>query len=142
MNIRIYDCLPEEAVKIRKEVFVEEQGFSMEFDDTDRTAAHMVLFDEDKPVGVCRFFRNESTEDYLIGRIAIVKEYRGQNLGAMLLESAEKEIKKQGGKRTLLHAQCKAEDFYQKQGYSRFGEVDLDENCPHIWMRKTIGENR
>lgn len=142
MNIRIYDYLPKEAVKIRKAVFVEEQGFHSEFDRTDETAVHMVLFDEDQPVGVCRFFSSDSGNEFFIGRIAIVKEYRGQNLGTLLLEYAEKEIKKLGGNSVLLHAQCKAEKFYQKQGYASFGKTDLDENCPHIWMRKTIRANR
>ena len=28
---------------------------------------------------------------------------------------------------------------YEKQGYVRRGEIDFDEECPHIWMGKEIG---
>lgn len=43
--------LPEDAAYIRKRVFVEEQGFSDEFDDTDTIAAHIVLYNEEnKPI--------------------------------------------------------------------------------------------
>ena len=28
--------------------------------------------------------------------------------------------------------------FYEKQGYLPYGEIELEEDCPHIWMRKII----
>lgn len=138
MFIRIYENLPEEARKIREAVFIEEQGFHDEFDDIDCYAKHLVLFHEEIPVATCRFFRKDSCRDYYIGRIAVIKEYRGKHVGEYLLKAAEKEIKKSDGKNIILHAQCKAEKFYQKQGYIRYGEIDWEENCPHIWMRKEI----
>ena len=77
MDIKIYDTLLEEAVRIRKTVFVEEQGFQDEFDKIDSYARHLVLFDGENPIAVCRFFRNEETGDFTVGRIAVLKEYRG-----------------------------------------------------------------
>ena len=56
MDIKIYDTLLEEAVRIRKTVFVEEQGFQDEFDKIDSYARHLVLFDGENPIAVCRFF--------------------------------------------------------------------------------------
>ena len=38
MTFRIYDKLCEDAKKLRTEVFVAEQGFETEFDDTDSKA--------------------------------------------------------------------------------------------------------
>ncbi len=29
--------------------------------------------------------------------------------------------------------------FVEEQGYLACGEIDFDENCPHIWMCKEIG---
>lgn len=37
-----------------------------------------------------------------------------------------------------LHAQCRVKSFYEKLGYTEFGEIDDDEGCPHIWMNKQI----
>ena len=48
METKIYNQLPDEAKEIRLEVFVKEQGFEEEFDDIDKTAAHIVLFDGDR----------------------------------------------------------------------------------------------
>lgn len=137
----IYDKLPKEAQEIREEVFIKEQGFCDEFDETDVHAKHLVLYDEKIPIATCRFYNRELSEDYIIGRIAVIKPYRGRNIGACLLAEAEAEIRKMGGKRIFLHAQKRVEKFYEKQGYSGYGEIDLDENCPHIWMKKIIADN-
>ena len=60
MTIKCFDKLPDEAVKIRTLVFVEEQGFKDEFDSIDEIATHIVMFDGDNPVAVGRFFPSES----------------------------------------------------------------------------------
>lgn len=140
MYIKTYNLLPREAQKIRETVFVKEQGFRNEFDEFDACARHLVLYDDKLPIATCRFFQRTSHEDYIIGRIAVIKEYRGQHIGSYLLKMAEAEIKKMGGKRIFLHAQSSAEKFYAKQGYRSFGEIDSEENCPHIWMQKKIAE--
>lgn len=140
MDMKIYNTLPKEAKKIREDVFMKEQGFQDEFDKIDDHSTHLVLFDDSIPIATCRFFSSESNEDFIIGRIAVIKEYRGQNIGSYLLSIAETEIEKLGGKKIVLHAQERAKRFYEKQGYCGFGEVDLEENCPHIWMYKKIGE--
>lgn len=44
IEIRTYDRLPEEATRIRREVFMEEQGFEDEFHDVDGRALHVVAF--------------------------------------------------------------------------------------------------
>ena len=49
IEIRTYDTLPEEAVRIRREVFMEEQGFAEEFDELDGRAKHLVLYAKGEP---------------------------------------------------------------------------------------------
>lgn len=45
LEIRVYThILPAEAQKIRQAVFVTEQGFQEEFDQTDRISIHLVAF--------------------------------------------------------------------------------------------------
>lgn len=138
MKIKVYNKLPDEAVKIREEVFVKEQGFENEFDEVDDYAGHIVLFLHDAPTATCRFFKGQSPEEYIVGRIAVLKPYRGRKLGSLLLEKAEEEIKKAGGERAELHAQVQAVPFYEKQGYSVYGEIGYEEYCPHIWMVKKL----
>ncbi|MFQ9985779.1 MAG: GNAT family N-acetyltransferase [Lachnospiraceae bacterium] len=139
MNIELYNELPKEAYEIRKEVFVEEQGFDHEFDNIDKTAKHLVAYDGEIPVATCRFF-HLSNQKYVIGRIAVRKQYRGKHIGSYLLRSAEDTIKQLGGTEIRLHAQEKVKTFYEKQGYCSCGEIDFDESCPHVWMYKKLGK--
>ena len=125
MEIKVYHTLHEDAVKIRKEVFMEEQGFHDEFDETDQTAVHLVLYIDKKPAATCRFYPGQVQGEYLIGRIAVEKEFRGKHLGSRILSAAESEIRNSGGSTVRL-------------GYSAFGEPDFDEDCPHIWMEKSL----
>ncbi len=43
MKFKIYDFLSADAKIIRKQVFMEEQGFKNEFDDIDNISFHIVM---------------------------------------------------------------------------------------------------
>ena len=68
----------------------------------------------------------------------MIKEYRGQNLGALILREAEEQVKKQNGDKLFLAAQVRAAGIYEKQGYTKTGKEFYDEYCPHIWMYKKL----
>lgn len=136
MNTKIFTTLPQDAKNIRIEVFIKEQGFENEFDEIDNLCHHIVAFDEGKPIGTCRFFKENN--HYTIVRVAVLKEYRNQHIGNLLLKSAEKEIKRINGDVIVVHAQVRVSSFYEKQGYIQFGQIDDDEGVPHKWMKKKI----
>lgn len=138
MEVRVFERLPEAAKMIRTKVFVEEQGFQNEFDDTDQISTHIVLFDADKPTAVCRIYYSAARQCHVIGRIAVLRDFRGRNLGTEVLRAAEQEILRSSGTAAELSAQVRASAFYAKNGYASLGENHLDEGCPHIWMRKEL----
>lgn len=139
MRVEAFQPAPSQALEIRQKVFVEEQGFQNEFDSVDLTAVHFVLFDDcDIPVATCRVFESDKKNVYILGRLAVTKENRGRNMGSLLVEKAEEYIKKIGAEELRLHSQCRAAAFYEKLGYTAFGDVEDDEGCPHIWMKKRL----
>lgn len=138
ITAKVFDTLPKEAELIRKTVFMDEQGFKDEFDDIDSKAFHIVLFSDNEPAATCRVFFDESADSYVLGRLAVMKQFRRQSLGAKAVAEAEKLAASKGGRSIVLHAQCRVSEFYEKQGYVRFGETDYDEGCEHIWMKKNI----
>ncbi len=138
MNCKLYCTLPEDAIYIRKTVFMKEQGFCEEFDDLDEVSKHVVLYEEEVPISTCRFYWDNARQCYIVGRIAVVKEYRGKSYGAAVLKEAERQIQKAGGKSVCLAAQVQAAGFYAKQGYTEAGHVFFEEHCPHIWMYKNL----
>lgn len=138
MIIKEYNYLPEEARNIRSEVFVKEQGFIEEFDVIDDIAKHIVIYEREQPISTCRIYFNIKKQSYVIGRIAVIKVWRGKNIGQRMLISAEDNIKRDGGKSAMLSAQVRAVGFYEKQGYKKQGVAYLDEECLHIWMNKNL----
>ena len=139
MQVKIYNSLPDDARSIREAVFMDEQGFQLEFDDVDDWATHLVLYhDNGRAIATCRVFRGEEKGSFILGRLAIVRAYRGRHLGTRMLQEAESFVRHAGGSAILLHAQCRATDFYAKSGYSAYGNIEDEEGCPHVWMHKEL----
>lgn len=137
MDIKVFYQLPEDAANIRVEVFVDEQGFSEEFDSDDKNAIHFVGYIDGKAVAASRVLTLGDNK-YLIGRIAVIKVFRGKGFGSLIVKAAEEHIKSIGGKTILIHSQLQAADFYEKLGYVKTGETDIEEGCPHCMMMKHI----
>lgn len=138
MKFKIYNFLSADAKIIRKQVFMEEQGFKNEFDDIDNISFHIVMYDENRPVATCRVYEDIVKNEYILGRLSVVKEYRGMSLGAKMIGEAERIVKEKGGTSIRLHAQCRVTPFYGQQGYKEYGVIEDDEGCPHIWMKKQL----
>ena len=137
MEIKIYNYLPDEAMDIRKRVFVEEQGFCDFPDESDRAALHILIRDGDVAIACARLLPLNEKE-YLVGRIAVLRERRGEGLGRLVVESAETVARERGASRLVIHAQKQAAGFYFAIGYSQFGDEDEVEGRAHLWMEKAL----
>ena len=133
---KVTNTLSEDEKMIRETVFIEEQKFKIEFEETDDIATHIVMYIDNNPVGCCRLYKREN--EYHIGRIAVLKPYRGKGDGEKILLEAEKVAKEKGADSISLSAQVRASGFYEKLGYKKHGEIYFDEYCEHIAMKKDI----
>jgi predicted GNAT family N-acyltransferase len=138
MDIKLYEQLPEDAKYIRRNVFIEEQGFENEFDDIDDMSTHILIYESSDPVATCRLYYNDERQSFVIGRIAVLEKFRGKNYGVELIKMAEQEIVKMQGKTVHLSAQVRVSAFYKKNGYIALDEVYVDEGCLHVWMKKEL----
>ncbi len=136
MQYKKFIGLNDDIIGIRTAIFVDEQGFKDEFDEIDKKCSHIVLYDNDKPIATCRYFLQNGI--YHIGRVAIVKDYRGKHLGNKIMNIAEQEIKNDGGKKIEVSAQVRVKEFYKKLGYKEVGGIYFDEYCEHITMVKEL----
>lgn len=135
MEVKIYNKPSEKGMAVREEVFIKEQGFSYDRDEIDDTAYHIVLFDGETAVGVCRVFEGDEKNVYILGRLAVAKEHRGKGYGKIIIEKAVEYVKSLKGESLILHSQMQAKDFYKKQGFIEYGDIEYEEGCPHIWMK-------
>jgi len=123
---------------IRKEVFIKEQKVSVdeELDDLDNSATHFLLLKDNKPIGTMRIFLDAEKHEVTFGRIAILKEYRGQGYGRNMVSQVMKIISRKVTPLTIrLNAQEQAEGFYKSLGFIRESEESfLDANIVHYHM--------
>lgn len=136
--IKIYDHLTEDSRQIRQQVFVDEQGFTDEFDETDSTCLYVLAYDGDRAVANARTYYSDEKASWIIGRVAVLPEYRGGGTGALIMRATEDAIRAQGGNSIWLSAQKPVIEFYEKLGYQGSGEFHMDQHCPHLWMHKIL----
>ena len=137
-DVKTFNKLEPNIKMIRKIVFEDEQGFIDEFDEIDNsdTVVHMLLCKDAVPIATCRFFKVNN--EYKIGRIAVVKEYRGQGIGRIIVSCAEEKVYELGGRELCLSSHVRVQGFYEKLGYVAEGEIYMDQMCPHIKMKKKL----
>ena len=129
----------ESAFTVRKKVFVEEQGvpLTMEIDEHDTSADHFVVYDGPKAIAAGRI-RTIASEVGKVERVCVLKEYRGQHLGVLIMNALEEHAKKTGIHKILLNAQSYAIPFYEKLGYAVTSPEFMDADIPHRAMEKQM----
>ena len=114
LKYKFFDYLPQEAKDIRTEVFVNEQKFENEFDDIDDIAYHLIIWEGEKAIANARLYREKDEKNsYIIGRLAVLKEYRKCHIGTKLMNLLEEKVKALSGEKISLSAQCRARAFYE-----------------------------
>jgi len=124
---------------LRRRVFVEEQNVpeSEEWDAADATATHVAAIyhtgEKYQLVGCARLLA-----DGQIGRMAVLKKWRGRGVGAALLQFTVGIARRMKLETVSLNAQTHAISFYQRHGFAVDGEEFIDAGIPHRKMHRTV----
>jgi predicted GNAT family N-acyltransferase len=116
---------------IREKVFIQEQKVTpqLEWDGMDEKAIHFLVFNDKAAIGCARAI---VIKDHMqLGRMAVLKEYRGQGIGSALLEKAMTIAKLNQLSAIYISAQCHAIDFYKKFGFEVKSDIYLDAEISH-----------
>jgi YbgC/YbaW family acyl-CoA thioester hydrolase len=133
--------LEADAARIRRRVFIEEQGVPepMEWDALDADAIHAVAYNTlGMALGTGRGFFDASG-GFRIGRMAVIDGMRGSGAGRLLLERLMQAGRERGATAVGLSAQTSARSFYERAGFAAHGEVYDDAGIAHIEMRRSLG---
>jgi len=125
----------ESLTMIRQKVFIEEQNVTsqLEWDGMDEEAIHFLAFKNEKAIGCARAF---VIENYMqLGRMAVLKAYRGEDVGTALIEKAITTAKLNQLSAIYISAQCQAIDFYKKFGFEITSDIYLDAEILHRDMK-------
>jgi predicted GNAT family N-acyltransferase len=118
---------------VREAVFVREQGVTpeLEWDGLDEGAHHVLaLSSAGQAIGCGRILPNAH-----IGRIAVLAEWRGKQVGTAILEGLLGYARDRHYPEVDLDAQVQAVPFYRRFGFAEEGEVFMDANMPHRKLR-------
>jgi len=85
------------------------------------------------PVGTGRLL-----PDGRIGRMAVLKAWRGCGAGSALLRELLALAREQGHGEVRLHAQTHALEFYRKHGFTPVGGEFMEAGIPHYEMRVSL----
>jgi predicted GNAT family N-acyltransferase len=124
---------------IRAQVFIVEQQVpvALEWDGLDATAQHLLASSaQGEAIGCARLLDNGS-----IGRMAVIKAWRGSGVGSALLAMALSLQQQQGVAMITLSAQVHAVGFYAKAGFLICSQPYLDANIMHVDMQRCCREN-
>jgi len=125
---------------IRTEVFIREQQVpvELEWDGEDPYAMHALASDlNGNPIGTARLLLHGELAH--IGRMAVLPAWRGQGVGASLLQCLLDEARQRGAGSVFLNAQTYAVPFYERFNFVREGAEFLDAGIPHYRMTLSLG---
>lgn len=118
---------------VRRKVFIEEQQVpeELEWDEWDAQCLHLLAIDDaGKGIGTGRLL-----PDGHIGRMAVLREWRGQGVGAAILDMLIAAARERGLGVAVLNAQTHALGFYARRGFIAEGAEFQDAGILHRRMR-------
>jgi predicted GNAT family N-acyltransferase len=129
---------PKQALlkEVRVQVFIREQHvpLAIEWDEHDADAIHLLALDQaGKAIACARILKIGR-----VGRMAVLREWRGKGLGLALLEKAITICQSLGMQSIAISSQTHAIAFYQKAGFIVTSEAYIDANIWHVDMQRAI----
>jgi predicted GNAT family N-acyltransferase len=121
--------------RIRESVFVAEQAVApeQEWDSDDETASHFLAEQGDFAIGTARLL-----PDGYVGRLSVLKDWRGLHVGDALMRRVIAEAQGRGMDQLKLTAQVHATAFYQRFGFEVVSEEFLEAGLPHVDMLRRV----
>jgi predicted GNAT family N-acyltransferase len=123
------------AAPIRFAVFVEEQGVpaEIEMDQADASCIHALALHAEQAIATARLL-----PDGHIGRMAVLKPWRGRGVGTAMLEKLIALAAERGQREIRLSAQLHAVGFYRAHGFQTEGGVYQEAGIPHQAMLRRL----
>ena len=130
-----------DALTIRHEVFGNEQNYKLgaSRDAHDDTAWFAGVYDSDgKAVATSRLIYLDDKNERLLGKIAVLPEYRKFGFGKAMLVMLEKIAKEEKADLLHINSQKQALGFYESLGFSKNGAPYVEEDIEMVPVVKKI----
>ncbi len=116
-----------DSIKIRKKVFVEEMGFTVEsvMDEWDSIAEHVIVYNEEHKI-VAAGRLTLMGKQFWISQVAVLKEERGKYYGDFVVRMLVDRVFRNNGQEIWVKADENTFHFFAKIGFTAIENV-LDE---------------
>jgi ElaA protein len=128
-----------EMLQLRSEVFVVEQNcVYQDVDGKDQKAIHVLGYIGNDLASYCRLFdAGHYFEQASIGRVIVSPKHRDKKLGHELIQVAIANVEKEFGQTNItISAQLYLQKFYESHGFKVTSDTYLEDDIPHIEMKK------
>src|SRR4051794_2966267 len=127
------------VMRLRQDVFVVEQKCAYaDADGLDAIATHLFAVDGEAVVACARLFApGVRRDEAVIGRVVTAAAVRKSGMGRELMRRAIAAVEERHGRAPIwLGAQKYLQRFYESFGFTRDGEDYLEDDIPHLPMRR------
>jgi predicted GNAT family N-acyltransferase len=136
VRIDNWPAVREAACRVRYAVFVEEQQVppEIELDEWDAASEHAIATDAGGRV----IATGRLLPDGHIGRMAVLRDWRGRGVGAAVLATLLARATELGMPNAILNAQTHARSFYARFGFTQTGSEFMEADIPHVAMTRRL----
>nr|WP_246295054.1 YbgC/FadM family acyl-CoA thioesterase [Schlegelella koreensis] len=135
-----WDELGTDAMRIRSEVFVDEQKVpaELEHDEADAEALHAVAYNRLGAAVATARVLDLGAAAVKVGRMAVRRTLRASGVGRTVLDAVLAAAAARGAREAVLHAQTAAAGFYTRAGFVAHGPGFVEAGIDHVEMRRGL----
>jgi N-acetylglutamate synthase-like GNAT family acetyltransferase len=129
----------QQMVNLRNEILRKPLGLVFDPGELEREKEDVLMgaFEEEKLLGCCLLTRMDD-RTMRLRQMAVPSGMQGKGIGRALMIFCENVARDMGYKRLIMHARKTALGFYEKLGYSVYGEEFMEITIPHYIMEKAL----
>jgi N-acetylglutamate synthase-like GNAT family acetyltransferase len=129
----------QQMVNLRNEILRKPLGLAFDAEELEREKEDVLMgaFEEEKLLGCCLLTRMDD-RTMRLRQMAVPSGMQGKGIGRALMIFCENVARDMGYKRLIMHARKTALGFYEKLGYSVYGEEFMEITIPHYIMEKAL----
>lgn len=126
-------------VQLRNDILRRPLGLTFTPEELEKEKDEILIaaFEEEKILGCCMLIKQEPGTVRL-RQMAVLNNLQGKGIGRALMQFAENIARDRGFKRMTMHARKTAAGFYEKLGYTIYGEEFEEVTIPHFVMEKML----
>ncbi len=128
-----------ETLQLRSEVFVVEQNcVYQDLDGKDEKAIHVLGYENKELAAYSRIFdKGNYFEEASIGRVVVSPKHRNKDFGHQLMKKSMETIQNEFKTNAItISAQEYLKKFYETHGFAQTSEMYLEDDIPHIQMKR------